>query len=553
MKRKAICADLFCGAGGMSEGLREACGEADYELELVAINHWQIAIDSHSANHAYAKHLCANVQDADPKKLVPGGRLKFLLAGIECTHHSNARGGRPRNDQSRSSAWLLLKWASELYIDTIIIENVKEFRSWGPLGADLQPLKSKRGETFLAFIKTLESFGYKVEHKLLCAADYGDPTTRERLFVVGRRGANRNIVWPAPTHRPVSKDDSQGSMFAKGNRWRTAREIIEWSEKGKSIFNRKKPLAPKTIDRIAAGLRKFGGKNAEPFLVMLYGTNNARSVDLPVPTVTANGQHIGLVQPERIPSWEEWIGKSKDVGGTREEYERLYGGMDLTDAEYEVLCEPFVIGQQSGAQPRSVNEPIPTIATAGAISLIEPFILPMEGIHRGNAPRSIEDPVPTDPAPRGTEGRRAHSVDEPLKTVTTEPSKALVEPFVVKYYGTGVARPVDAPLDTVTGNDRFGLVDPFLIQYNGKSESHPVDEPVNTIPTRDRFGLVTTEHGTFRLDIRFRMLTNRELARAQCLPDSYILKGKKTEVTKQIGNMVPVNLAKAVIAAQLNG
>jgi DNA (cytosine-5)-methyltransferase 1 len=208
------------------------------------------------------------------------------------------------------------------------------------------------------------------------------------------------------------------------------------------------------------------------------------------------------------------------------------------------LVEPFLIEvnhAESGNGVRgakSVDEPLSTVTQKRAHGLIEPFIL---DVNHG-----------ADPTPRGTNGRRAHSIDKPLPTVTTEPSKALIEPFVVKYYGTGVARPMDEPLDTVTGNDRFGLVDPFLIQYNGKSESHPVDEPVNTIPTRDRFGLVTTEHGTFKLDIRFRMLTNKELARAQGLPDTYIVKGKKAEITKQIGNMVPVNLAKAVIAAQLS-
>lgn len=534
-KKTIFAADLFCGAGGTTEALRQICETNKQTLDLIAVNHWPIAIDSHSANHPYAKHLCAKLEAVNPHDLVPGGRLNLLIAGIECTHHSNARGGRPRNDQSRSSAWLILKWASELYIETIIIENVKEFMSWGPLGADSQPMKSKKGELFLSFIDSLKKLTYHVEYKRLTAADFGDPTTRERLFIIGKRGKNRSIAWPAPTHAPAAHmKRKNGNLFVeKLQPWRVAREIIDWGNRGRSIFGRKKDLAPKTIERIAAGLRKQGSA-AEPFLVMLYGTNKSRSLDRPVPTVTANGNHIGL-------------------------------------------CQPFVIGQQSNAQPRTVDEPIPTVATAGAISLIQPFILPMEGVHRGNAPRSIDAPVPTITAGRGggylvqpflvqvdqqgSNGGCTRSVDEPVGTIITKQNSAVVEPFImaVNHGDKGSASPaarstsIDDPMPTVTANRGHAVIEPFLVKYYRTGKDRGVDEPLDTITATERFGLITTEQGTFKLDILFRMLTNKELARAQGLTDAYIFTGKGKDVTRQIGNMVPVGLAKAVIGAQVIG
>ncbi len=473
---------------------------------------------------------------------------------------------------------------------------------WGPLGADKQPLKTKRGDTFLAFIAALKSLGYRVEHRILCCADYGDPTTRERLFIIARRGC-KPIVWPEPTHVPTIVK-SQVSMFGgKANPWRTAREIIDWELKGESIFTRKRPLAQKTIDRIAAGLRKFGGPNAEPFLVMLYGTNDVRSVDKPVPTVTANGKHIGLCEPFILPNEGYYRGNApRSVDDPLPTITAERGGGHLV--------EPFIIGQQSGAHPRSVDDPVPTVCGAGAIALVVPFLLNID--HRGGngqQVRSIDEPVPTitgkartcivepflvgaggperagkprsldkplntvlgknttsliepflievNHAETGNGVRSAKSLEEPLSTVTQKRAHGLVEPFIVPQFGEREGQSprchsIDEPLPTATSHGAGALVEPFIVQYNRTSEAHEVDKPLNTVTSRDRFGLVTTEQGTFKLDIRFRMLTNRELARAQGLPDSYILKGKKTEITKQIGNMVPRNTARALCAQVLS-
>ena len=480
-------ADLFCGAGGTSNGLWQACQELGAKLELFAINHWNVAISTHSANHPFATHLCTEIDNVNPRILVPSGRLNLLVASPECTHHSNARGGKPMNEQSRANAWAILRWAEALYIDSIIVENVREFRDWGPLGANGRPLRSKRGETFLAFIMALQSLGYKVEYRILNCADYGDPTTRERLFVMARRG-NKKVVWPEPTHG----DDP---LFGNLKPWRSAREIIDWSIEGKSIFSRKRPLAPTTLARIEAGLRRFGGKKAEPFLVVLRNHGTALSIDGPVPTLTAKGNHVGL-------------------------------------------CEPFVIGQQSGATPRSVEEPLPTIAGAGAISLIEPFIVPQfsEG-----APRSV---------------------DRPLGAITTTSrGVGLVEPFIMRVNhgaGPGERDPhsrrvdsIDEPLSTVTATRGHALVEPFLVKYNGTGKARPISEPLDTVTSKDRFGLVETEDGPVKIDIRFRMLRPRELARAMSFGDDFEFSGNRELQVKQIGNAVPVKTARALCLAAL--
>jgi len=488
-----------------------ACRELGFCLDLVAVNHWPLAIQTHMANHPWARHLCASlmpiepaspselfaggVDAIDPRKAVPGGKLDVLVASPECTHHSVARGGRPCSDQSRATPWCILRWMDALRPDGVLIENVPEFQSWGPVDRRNKPIKAEAGKTFAAFPQAVDSLGYRVDHRVLCAADYGDATTRKRLFIQARRG-RRAVTWPLPTH---SKAGGDGTA-----RWRPARDIIDWDLPGKSIFDRSKPLAPQTLERIEAGIKKFCGKAAEPFLVMLRGPVHepgrfARSVDQPCPTITAGGTHLGLVEPFLV---------------------NYHGGPDAARRHHGVneplptqdtsnrygLCQPFVIPQQSKGYPRHVDDPLPTIACKGAISFVQPFVLPMEGVHRGNAPRSVEDPLPTITAGRG--------------------GGHLIEPYLVKYFRTGTAQSVDKPLDTVTTKPRFGLVEPFTVQ----------DEAGNV----------------YALDIRFRMLQPHELAAAMSFPADYEFHGTKAQVVKQIGNAVPTRtaceLTKALVA-----
>jgi DNA (cytosine-5)-methyltransferase 1 len=523
--KKIIAADLFCGAGGTSTGLAQACRAAGVDVELLAINHWQIAIDTHAAAHPWAKHKCASLDHLRPQEVIPGGRLHLLVASPECTHHARARGGRPVNDQSRATAWHICKWAQELYIDNILIENVREFREWGPLGANGKPLKSRKGETYMAFLNTLRSLGYTVEDRVLNAADFGDPTTRERLFIQARRRGK--ITWPEPTHsaRPAEM------FFGKTKRWRAAKEIIDWSIPNQSIFERKKPLAPTTMRRILAGMEKFNA-HLQPFIVTLRNHVAPRSAEEPIPTITGGGNHVGL-------------------------------------------CEPFVLQQQSGGAPRKTDDPLPTVATKGAIALVEPFLLNID--HQGgngSCVRSTEEPLSTVTSkqraalveaflvqaggPTG-KARQPRSIEDPLATVVTENHTALVEPFLVEVaHGTKEgdtetrrARSIENLVPTVLSSNRLGLVEPFITKFYRTGVSKSVDEPLDTVTTRDRFGLVQPEWNGYRLDIRFRMLQPSELAAAQGFPSDYPFTGNKSQVVKQIGNAVPVNLARALCSALL--
>ncbi|HYG22743.1 MAG TPA: DNA cytosine methyltransferase [Verrucomicrobiae bacterium] len=523
MKLKA--ADLFCGAGGTSTGLVEACQELGHECDLTAINHWEVAVATHTQNHPDARHLCASLDALNPRDLYGEGELDILWASPECTHHSIARGGKPINDQSRATAWCVVRWAEALRPSIILIENVKEFVSWGAIGTDGRPLKTKKGEVFSAWVSCLESLGYRVDWRVLCAADYGDPTTRKRLFVYAVRG-RRKIVWPEPTHAPVATED----MFGARKRWVPARDIIDWKLEGKSIYGRKKPLADKTLNRIMIGLERFGLKPftihmehqgsvrsfdlplptittakggamavAEPYLVHLRGNCDAKDLDKPAPALTAGGGHLGLCEPYLIQcahgNGGDINGDGRRVRGTHVPLPTVAGNR----GEW-ALCEPFVIGQQSGAQPRPASEPLPTVATSGAISLVQPFIVPQ---FNGAAPQSVHEPLGT--------------------ITTTSRGIRLVQPCLVSFYGKGDAQSVDKPLPTVTTKDRFGLVMP-TVEIHGEK---------------------------YLLDIRFRMLKPHELAAAQGFPRGYKFTGNTTQVVKQIGNAVPKNLAKALVRAAL--
>lgn len=320
-------ADLFCGAGGTSAGAVEAVAALGRQPEVTAVNHWPVAIETHTANHPDARHLCTGIDSVNPRDLFREDELDLLWASPECTHHSVARGGKPINDQSRATAWCVVRWAEALRPPIILIENVPEFETWGPIGSNGRPLASKKGQTFSAWLAALESLGYKTDYRLLCAADYGDPTTRTRLFVQAVRG-RRKIIWPEATH-------SKNPDLLASRRWTPAREIIDWSLPAGSIFERKKPLSPKTLARIEAGLRKFGLRDfivawdhtsggpgagvassedplstvvtkarhglAAPFLVELRGggqrDHTAKSLSDPCGVVTANGNHHAIVQP----------------------------------------------------------------------------------------------------------------------------------------------------------------------------------------------------------------------------------------------------------------
>lgn len=474
-------ADLFCGAGGTSTGLIQACKSLDRDVELVAVNHWPKAISTHELNHPSVTHFCASIDTLDPLRAVPGGKLDLLVAGVECTHHSRARGGKPMSDQRRSSAWHVVNWAEKLRVKEILVENVSEFEKWGPLDDLGRPIKEREGDTFRAFVGALESLGYAVDHRVLTCADYGDPTTRRRLFL--RASREGRISWPARTH---SADNDNLRP------WRTAREIIDWADLGTSIFKRKRPLAKRTVERIRAGISRFCGELAQPFLLLLTHGGRLFSIDKPLPTVTcAKRGEFAVVNPFLV----RYFGQSAAEG--------IDGPLSTVTAENKhALISPLLLPHDQFVAKNglglvdSVDQPLRTITASngGDQYLVSPFLVPHFGERQGQEPRT-------------------HSLDEPLPTVTaTKGSGSLVTPFVIPNYRTGSPRSVEEPLGTVTTRDRFALVTP---------EGHA-------------------------LDIFFRMLKPSELSAAQGFPATYRFAGNKGEVVRQIGNAVPVSTSAAL-------
>jgi DNA (cytosine-5)-methyltransferase 1 len=601
-KRKTLTiADLFCGAGGTSSGAVAAAEALGYEVKLTAINHWDVAIATHQANHPEARHLCTSIDDLNPRNLFAEGELDILWASPECTHHSIARGGRPINDQSRATAWCVTRWAEALRPSVIMVENVPEFLSWGGLGHNGRPLASKKGATFAAWVEVLRSLGYRVEWKVLCAADYGDPTTRKRLFVQAVRG-RRRIVWPEATHAPGA---AEADLFGKRKPWVAAREIIDWELPAPSIYKRKRPLSGKTMQRILEGLKKFG---LQPCVVGAGGpeyASKARSVDEPLNTVMCESR--AAVARPFIVAWDHQSGP-----GVWSQDEPL---TTVTTKARHGVAQPFIIpnfGERDGQKPlvHAVDDPLPTVTSHGAGGLVQPFLVELRGtsekqlankaqdvneplgtvtaggVHHGLVEpylvtvanggedkyraRSIDDPLPTVTAGGSRVGLaqpflvatahdgdgRVRSVDVPLPTVCgNRGDMALVEPSLLPQQSDGRLRPVSEPVPTVATSGAVALVKPVLVPFYGTSKGASVDEPLDTVTCTDRFGLalprVEIDGEVYLLDIGFRMLQPHELSAAQGFPKGYKFTGTKTQQVKQIGNAVPHHLAKALVSAAL--
>ncbi|NBW11356.1 MAG: DNA cytosine methyltransferase [Caulobacteraceae bacterium] len=349
------CCDLFCGAGGTSAGA-ESTGAARVRF---AVNHWSVAVQTHAANFPDARHVNSRLDQVNPGECE---RIDLLFASPECTHHSRARGGRPTSDQQRSGAWDVMRWIEHHRPSWVVVENVVEFEQWGPIGDDGRPLVSKRGAFFRAWIAAIEAAGYRVDWRQLNAADFGAATSRNRLFVVARKG-NRMPLFPEPTHTRYAGGELPGLGLP---RWRAAAEVVDWSLPCPSIFNRKRPLAPKTIARIEAGLRRFVG----PFQVQLRNNCDAEEMAKPVGTITAGGQHHGLALPFTV--------------------EVNHGGADSRTCDLREpigtvsthngrgLAMPFIAGcgGRAGQSPeRSVSTPVATITTKADSCLVMPFLL----------------------------------------------------------------------------------------------------------------------------------------------------------------------------------
>lgn len=455
------------------------------------------------------------------------------------------------------------------------MENVREIMDWGPLGADGRPLQSKKGQIFRQWIEAIKACGYHVDHRILNAADYGAATTRKRFFLIARR-ASRKITWPEPTHAKDARTDLFGTLKP----WRGAWEIINWSKKGIDIQERMKhglrPLRPNTLARIEAGIRKFWGPYAEPFIVQLRGTkksqikDSTRSINEPLPVVTSGGIHAGLVQPFVVA-----IDHGSSNGNPRGVEDPL---PTVMTKDRLALVQPFVLQQQSGGVARSTKDPLPSIAGKGAVALIQPFIITPGGADLGVG-RTVDKPMPTVLCherfalvrpfivpffgERDGQAPRTHCIKQPLPAVTSHGAGGYVEPFIVqvnhgkkaKGDAQGRTRSIHQPIGTVTGENGHGLVQPLLVKYYKTGRAQPVTRPVPTLTGKDRFALVTPSivelPEGYELRAYFRMFDDVELAQAMGF-DGHEFKGTKKQRILMIGNAVEVHQAEALITAILS-
>jgi DNA (cytosine-5)-methyltransferase 1 len=586
--------DNFAGGGGASTGIEAALGRA----VDIAINHDEQAIRMHEVNHPGTVHIRNNIWQIDPVEVTGGKPVDLAWFSPDCKHFSKAKGGKPREKSIRDLAWVVIHWAKRLQEDArrkgdpdwrqalkvILLENVEEFRTWGPLCAEGKPIPERKGETFDHWCRELRKCGYKLQFRELRACDYGAPTIRKRFFMIARCDG-QPIVWPEPTH---GKPDSPEVLSGKRLPWRTAAEIIDWSIPCPSIFERKKPLAEKTLRRIAHGIMKFVVNNPSPFIVPLtHHGSDGRSygLDQPLPTVTgANRGEMAVISPVVVNTANsKTTGPGPNVWPPEEPTRTITTSNGFAAAQ--ALLAPIVTYAQQGGANRSVEDPHHTIC---ANSKDQNCVAAAHLVHIGNgeragqAPRAmdVEKPLgtavaggikhhavlalmqkftqngqgvsPDDPlhtvmagAPRhavvtahieqanggpNNENLAGRAADDPLSTIATKGSQQrVVTSNLVKLRGTCAhGQPVTDPLATVSaGGTHMAEVRAFLLKYYGnEQDGHGLEGPLGSVTTRDRFGLVTVTIAGEEyviVDIGMRMLTPRELFNAQGFPPSYII------------------------------
>jgi len=614
--------DLFAGGGGASTGIARAYREPD-----VAVNHNEIAIAVHRANHPTTEHHQADVFEVDPITATRGRPVALLWASPDCRHHSKAKGGKPRSRKIRGLAWVVVRWALACAPRVIEIENVEEFIKWGPLGADDQPIKAREGETFRAFISAMttglaadhpamaeivEFLGdsapvaalvrglrYTADWREIRACDKGAPTIRKRLMIKFRRDG-KAITWSADTH---GKPDSDAVRKGRQQPHRTAAECIDWSIAGKSIFDRKRPLAVNTCKRIAKGLWRYVLDCKQPFIVPLRGTSTAHTsthgIDQPLSTVTGGGTHHALVTPfltEHANASAQRVFPADEP--LRTQVAQIKGG-------HFSLVAPTLIqsgyGEREGQAPRALDlqAPLGTVVAGGVKhALVAAHITKFRFNSIGSA---LDEPLHTVTA--GGQMARPAGAAHAMGLVS-----ACLEQANGGFYD-GDGRDVRDPLSTIcTSGANQRLVSAYLVKYYaGDGQLQGCDEPMHTVPTKDRMGIIQCmqvpeetlapelcarakavadflheylpEHfpepadmvllgGYVLADITLRMLVPRELARAQGFEDSYILdRGlfetapgsgvyewrpiSKTEQVRLVGNSVCQNMAEAEVANDL--
>lgn len=496
--RDELIIDNFAGGGGASTGIEQAFGRP---IDI-AINHNAEALAMHRANHPHTKHYCESVWDVNPREITGNQPVALVWLSPDCKHFSKAKGGKPVEKKIRGLAWVALRWAAVTRPRVIMLENVEEFTTWGPLGLDGRPCPQRRGEEFGKFIRALERQGYSVDYRELRACDYGAPTIRKRFFLIARRDG-LPIQWPAPTHGdPKSRAVQTGKQLP----WRTAADCIDWSIPAQSIFERERPLADATCRRIAKGIMRYVVNAAEPFIV---NTRNGeregqqprvRSLYEPAWTVTAQGSQGAIVAP--------------------------------------VLTE---IANASSPRCMPAGEPLRTICAqtkGGHHALVSAFLA------------------------KHYTGVVGSNLQDPIGTVTSVDHHSLVASHMLKLRGDNIGAGTDEPLHNISaGGTHHAEVRAFLVKYYGTDQDPQMLEPLHTITTKDRFGLVTVAGEQYAItDISLRMLAPRELFTAQGFPAGYVIDhgfdehGQRITLTKtaqvrMCGNSVCPPLSEALVRA----
>ena len=509
-----LIVDNFAGGGGASTGIEMATG---YSVDI-AINHDAEAIRMHKVNHPNTKHYCENVWAVDPVKACEGHPVALAWFSPDCKHFSKAKGGKPKDKNIRGLAWVACRWAALVRPRVIMLENVEEFKTWGPLNRGHHPIRAKQGDTFRQFVKQLNELGYEVQFRELVAADYGAPTKRKRFFMIARCDGVP-IMWPKPTHAPAdSKEVKEGLLkpyvgaYTQLDFSLPCPSIFDTSEEIKEKYGIRavRPLAPKTMQRIARGLKKFVLDNPEPFIVPIgYGERKGQSprvhdIKKPLPTIVSSGKHY-LCEPRLAPVIDKTYGGNYQGGGSKTE------------------------------------DPIDTITTVDHNRLVAATLIQYHS-------ETNSDEV------------RGQDIENPIMTVDSSNRYGLVTSFLSKFYKTGIGQDEREPLHTVTTSaGHFGEVRAFLIKYYGEGTGQDIEQPLDTVTSRDRFGLVTIQGVEYQIvDIGLRMLEPKELYGCQGFPDDYIIDhdstGKtysRSEQVKRCGNAVCPPIPAAMVRSNL--
>lgn len=577
-----LVVDNFAGGGGASTGIELATG---YSVDI-AINHDPEAIKMHKVNHPNTKHYCENVWEVDPVKACKGHPVGLAWFSPDCKHFSKAKGGKPVEKNIRGLAWVVLKWAALVRPRVIMLENVEEFQTWGPcipirdkdtgrvivsmVGrhdrekneprtrvADpgevvpvdrqiFQPDPKRSGQTYKKWRKQLEALGYEIDTKELVAADYGAPTMRKRFFMIARCDG-KPIVWPEPTHGPA---DSEAVKAGLAKPYVGAYTQLDFSMPCPSIFDTSKeikekygiravrPLAQKTMDRIARGLKKFVLDNPEPFIIQCNHGGERRQNDIKEPLPTITGKHgYGIVEPKIVP----YMGTNttNHPGGNCKNPIHT-----ITTGNQQCLISPTLIQYYSETskdevRSQSIEDPIMTVDGSNRYGLVTSFLHKYyDGGYTG----------------------AGDTVENPLPTVTSWDHNSLCAVNLIQMNNHCDGRDVKEPIPTITAGDgHFGEVRAFLIKYYGQGTGQDVKEPLDTVTSRDRFGLVTINGTDYKIvDIGLRMLEPKELYGCQGFPDDYIIDrdytGKKyprSEQVRRCGNAVCPPIPAALVKANL--